>query len=248
MSVSAEPRSSRLKDKKKGEGETMVKELFVQNVILNNDLLYNLGEGSSVVILPQSSSDISVCSKLRVGSQLKVKPKLYLGLCHQEDTIKESRSLVSNRIMSDSNKGVKHLKGYYSVKETFASLCENDRLPSLRGHSDVQHTLTSQTWNIDTERDAAAQGDSLSNQRLFSCATCGILNFACVAIVQPSEAAARNLMSADCSFFNDWTIGSGESNEDVPLACRDANTYKLNASSGKLYMAHWQFFICCFFQ
>ncbi|XP_052732870.1 lysine-specific demethylase REF6 isoform X2 [Vigna angularis] len=74
-SISAEPRSSRLKDKKKGEGETVIKELFVQDVLQNNDLLHILGKGSAVVLLPRSSVDISVCAKLRVGSQQSINPR-----------------------------------------------------------------------------------------------------------------------------------------------------------------------------
>ncbi|KAK9278197.1 hypothetical protein L1049_027758 [Liquidambar formosana] len=230
MSKSSEPRSSRLKDKKKGEGETMVKEFFVDNVIQNNDLLHILGKGSSVVILPQSSSDISVCSNLRVGSQLKVKPRLSVGLCGQEEAIKASKSVVSDDIMLDRNQGVKKLKGFYSVKEKFASLCERNRLPSLGRNDDA--CTTSQTRNMNTERDRTAQGDGLADQRLFSCVTCGILNFACVAIIQPREAAARYLMSADCSFLNDWIVGSGVTSDGLTVACGDANTSELNSSSG----------------
>lgn len=187
MGNSAGPRSSRLKDKKKGEGETVVKELFVQNVVQNNELLHILGKGSSIVLLPRSSLDISVCSKLRVGSQ-----------------------------------GIGQVKNFLPVKGKFGSFYE--RFDSSN----------SKTLNTDSERGSTAQVDGLSDQRLFSCVTCGILSFACVAIVQPREPASRYLMSADCSFFNDWVVGSGISGDGFTVANGDAITSDQNTRTGRI--------------
>ncbi|XP_010550712.1 PREDICTED: lysine-specific demethylase REF6 [Tarenaya hassleriana] len=198
-SLTTKPRSSRLKDKKKSEGERLTKELFVQNVIKNNKLLHSLGRGSLVVLLPRSSSDISVCSDLRVGSQLRT---------NQEKTLQVFRDDVKPEELGSSygmigfNNDTKLDKGTVSVKEKFTSLCERNRnFPSWGNNT--QGTL------IDARRERGDRAEGLSDQRLFSCVTCGILSFDCVAIVQPREAAARYLMSADCSFFNDWTVGSG---------------------------------------
>lgn len=185
MGNSAGPRSSRLKDKKKGEGETVVKELFVQNVVQNNELLHILGKGSSIVLLPRSSSDISVCSKLRVGSQ-----------------------------------GIGQVKNFLPVKGKFGSFYE--RFDSSN----------SKTLNTDSERGSTAQVDGLSDQRLFSCVTCGILSFACVAIVQPRDAASRYLMTADCSFLNDWAVGSGITGNGFTVANGDAITSDQNIYPG----------------
>lgn len=185
MGNSAGPRSSRLKDKKKGEGETVVKELFVQNVVQNNELLHILGKGSSIVLLPRSSSDISVCSKLRVGSQ-----------------------------------GIGQVKNFLPVKGKFGSFYE--RFDSSN----------SKTLNTDSERGSTAQVDGLSDQRLFSCVTCGILSFACVAIVQPRDAASRYLMTADCSFLNDWAVGSGITGNGFAVANGDAITSDQNIYPG----------------
>lgn len=185
MGNGAGPRSSRLKDKKKGEGETVVKELFVQNVVQNNELLHILGKGSSIVLLPRSSSDISVCSKLRVGSQ-----------------------------------GIGQVKNFLPVKGKFGSFYE--RFDSSN----------SKTLNTDSERGSTAQVDGLSDQRLFSCVTCGILSFACVAIVQPRDAASRYLMTADCSFLNDWAVGSGITGNGFTVANGDAITSDQNIYPG----------------
>ncbi|XP_008239384.1 PREDICTED: lysine-specific demethylase REF6 [Prunus mume] len=227
--ICAEPRSSRLKDKRKGEGEAVVKELFVQNVIQNNDLLHVLGKGSSIVLLPQSSSDLSFCSKLRVGSHLRVNPGFANGLYDQREEMKPSGS-DSDGLMIDRQQGIKQVKGGYSVKGKLASLSESNRLPSLSGNNDA-HALNSKRLNMSIERESNVEGEGLSDQRLFSCVTCGILSFACVAIIQPTEAAARYLMSADRSFFSDW-VGSGLAGEVFQVANEDPITSKNDPCTG----------------
>ncbi|KAI9108765.1 hypothetical protein K1719_020070 [Acacia pycnantha] len=224
--ISAEPRSSRLRDKRKSEGETVIKELFVQDVLQNNDLLHGLGKGSAIVLLPRSSSDISVCSKLRVGSQqLKVNPEYSLRECSSEG-MNSSKGFVSDDLVFSRTTQVKG----FSVKEKFASLCERNRVSSL---SVNDNTCSSSSVPVqrDTERETS-QGDGLSDQRLFSCVTCGILSFACVAIVQPKEPAARYLMSADCSFFNDWVVGSGVSINKYTHVHGDATTSEKSTFAG----------------
>ncbi|ESQ45713.1 hypothetical protein EUTSA_v10010068mg [Eutrema salsugineum] len=193
-SIHTKPRSSRLKDKKRSEGEKLTKELFVQNIIHNNELLRSLGKRSPVALLPQSSSDVSVCSDLRVGSHLRT---------NQERPIQlKSEDFSSDSIMAGLSNGFKDV---VSVKEKFTSLCERNRNYLASRENETQGTLT----DAERKNDRAV---GLSDQRLFSCVTCGILCFDCVAIVQPKEAAARYLMSADCSFFNDWTATSGSAN------------------------------------
>ncbi|KAJ4896871.1 Lysine-specific demethylase REF6 [Raphanus sativus] len=183
-SIHAKPRSSRLKDKKRSEGEKLCKELFAQNIIHNNELLFSLGKGSPVALLPQSSSDVSVCSDLRIGSHLSA---------NQEKPI-QPKSEVD---LSPGSNTV-GLKETVSVKEKFTSLCG--------GRNINQETVP------EAERKENDGAVGLSDQRLFSCVTCGIICFDCVAIVQPKEAAARYLSSADCSFFSDWTVSSGLAN------------------------------------
>jgi hypothetical protein len=222
VNIIAKPRSSRLKDKQKGEGEMLVKEQFVKNMIQNNDLLHILGKGSSVVLLPRSSSDISVCSNLRVGSQLRDNPTL--GLSSQKDFMKSSKSSGSDDILMDENQEINQVKGFFSVKAKFASLCERNRFSTINGNE------CTQSMNMSTERGSPIHGDKLSDQRLFSCVTCGILSFDCLAIIQPKEAASRYLMSADCSFFNDWVVGSGVTRDVFTVAGGIANIPEQNSS------------------
>ncbi|KAJ4973109.1 hypothetical protein NE237_006283 [Protea cynaroides] len=232
MSVATEPRSSRLKDKKRGEGETMVKEIFVHDVIENNGLLSVLLEkGSSCVIVPHNSSDISVCLNLRVGSQMR--PRLSLGLSSPEEALEASKTLPSNDVRLDRRARLRHLSGFCSVKDKPATFCDNNRFPSSRGSADMD-TSTSEMQNADTEKSSTSQGDGWLDQGLFSCVMCGILSFACVAVIQPKEAASRYLMAADCSFFNDWIVGSGGINERCTVSNSDANTSEMKYCSGRM--------------
>lgn len=231
MSISAEPRSSRLKDKRKGEGETVVKELFVQNVLQNNDLLHVLGKGSPIVLLPRSSSDNSVCSNFRVGSRLKLNTSFPLASCNSREETISSRSLISDDLMIDRKQEVDQVKGFYPVKGKLASLCEGSWVPSLRGNKSTCPS-NSKMPSLHIEGKSFVDTDSLSDQRLFSCVTCGILSFACVAIVQPKDPAARYLMSADCSFFNDWVVNAGAASNVFPVSSGDQRTSRQNTYTG----------------
>ncbi|XP_062116062.1 lysine-specific demethylase REF6 [Humulus lupulus] len=226
VSISSEPRSSRLKDKKKGEGETVVKELFVQDVLKNNDILRVLGKGSPIVLLPRTSSDISVCSKLRVGSHLRLNTNVSLSPSISREEIKTSRSLISDDLTIDRKQEVDQEKVFYSVKGKLASLCEGSWVPS-RGNKRTS-TSNFKTPIKNVEEKSNVDSDRLSEQRLFSCVTCGILSFACVAIVQPRDPAARYLMTADCSFFNDWVVNAGVASNVFPISSVDQTASKQN--------------------
>ncbi|GMJ13702.1 relative of early flowering 6, Jumonji domain-containing protein 12, ETHYLENE INSENSITIVE 6 [Hibiscus trionum] len=223
-SISAKPKSSRLRSKKKSEGETLVKELFVQSLIQNNDLLHTLGKGSSVVLLPKSS-DISLCSDLRAASRFRINPRMSLGLCNYKEV--EKSSIASNEIMLGRNEEIKRVKGLYSVEEKNVSMYEGNR-GSPFSRTDYLYRLSSQNLNTSMEGETAVQGDVLSDQRLFTCVTCGILCFACVAILQPTEQAAGYLMSADCYSFSDWTVGSGVTHDRFTAAEGDAVSSEQN--------------------
>ncbi|KAE8688953.1 Lysine-specific demethylase REF6 [Hibiscus syriacus] len=233
MSISAKPKSSRLKDKKKSEGENLVKELFVQDIIQNNKLLHILRKGSSVVLLPKSSSDISLCSDLRVASKLRINPRMSLGLCNYKGTVKSSNDVGSDETMLAGNEEIKGIKGFYSVKGKLESIYEGNRDSSFSGN-DYSYRLPSQTLCTIMERDGAIRDGALPDQKLFSCVTCGILCFACVAVLQPTDQAARYLISADCSFFSDWTFGSGESRDGFNAAHGDAITSEQNPCTNRM--------------
>ncbi|KAK8488955.1 hypothetical protein V6N13_060925 [Hibiscus sabdariffa] len=231
--ISAKPKSSRLKDKTKSEGETLVKELFVQNLMQNNELLHILGKGSSLVLLPKSPTDASLCSKLRAASQLRINPRMSPDLCRYKETMKSFEALASDERMLCGNEEIKRIKGFHSVKGKNVSMHEVNQDSSFRG-TDYLCRLASHTLNTNIERESADPGDTLLDQRLFTCVTCGILCFACIAVLQPTEQAARYLMSADCSFFNDWTVGSGVTHDRFAAAHGDAITLEQNPSTRRM--------------
>lgn len=100
-----EPRSSRLKEKKKGEGGQLVKKLFVQNVIQDNELLNCLlNDGSSCIILPLNAHDGPVLSALRSRSQLIPKSKLSDGLCSNGETLEASARCTQDSHNAEGDK------------------------------------------------------------------------------------------------------------------------------------------------
>ncbi|XP_042479657.1 lysine-specific demethylase JMJ705 [Macadamia integrifolia] len=232
-SVATEPRSSRLKYKKRGEGETMVKELFVRNVTENNGLLNILLEkGSSCVLFPHNSSKISVPANLRVASQMKLRPRLSHGLSSPEEAMEASKMLPSNDVRLDRRARLRDLSGFCAVKEKPASVYDQNGFPSSCG-SDL-YTSIPEMQNADTEEGSTSQGDGLFDQGLFSCVTCGILSFSCVAIIQPKDTASRYLMTTDCSFLNDWVVGPGGTSERCTVSNSDANRSEMNSCSGRI--------------
>lgn len=185
-----------------------MKELFVQDVIQNNDLFHILGKGSPIILLPRISFEKLGSSTSRIGSELKVNPRPSFGLRSLQGKMKTTESLISDGgvVLDGKQQGVKQFTGFNLMKGKFSSLSAGNRVSLFGGSHD-----TSQYTNSDR---GTAQYDRLPDRGLFSCVTCGILCFAGVAIIQPREAAARYLMSADCSYFNDWVVGSGVTTND----------------------------------
>ncbi|XP_020599580.1 lysine-specific demethylase JMJ705-like [Phalaenopsis equestris] len=215
-----EPRSSRLKDKLQGEGELMVKKTFVQSVAETNELLSCLLEkGSSCIVLPQNTSDSPLSSNSLVRSKVKLKPRLSLGLCSREEALKASRALPCDDVMQERNTGMKHLSGFGSLKGNSVAVYHRKKHSAASNNKSVTTEAASsmlELQNLKEEKDSNLEGDGLLDQGLLSCVTCGILSFACVAVVEPREAASRYLTSSGCSSLFDQSFGSGEIN-DVAL-------------------------------
>ncbi|CAA0838680.1 Lysine-specific demethylase REF6 [Striga hermonthica] len=169
--VAAEPRSSRLKDKRKGEGDMLVKELFIHDMSQNNHLLCTLGKGSPVVLLPEDSLSRSISSGKPAVNQLTAKSRLFPSLYGQDLHLKHS----VNRTSGEEQKVGPETK----------------------------------------------KGDSQCEQGLFSCVTCGILCFACVAIVRPMDVAACYLMSADCTVLSNWEASDSDHVKEANATHRD---------------------------
>ncbi|KAK4395774.1 Lysine-specific demethylase REF6 [Sesamum angolense] len=209
-SIAMEPRSSRLKDRKKGEGEMLIKELFLQDMMQNNDMLHILGKGSSIVLLPQNSLSHAIYSNTSSGFQSTAKSRLFPSLCSPDLELKTASYDAGYEFLLDRKQGIKQPRGHAVNRKSISSLCSSSEVPSMAPQ-------------IDSEIKRASQHE----QGLFSCVTCGILCFACAAIVQPTEAAAHYLMSADCSKFSYW--GTGDDGHNHIIHAKSPNT---NLGSG----------------
>ncbi|KAK4436906.1 Lysine-specific demethylase REF6 [Sesamum alatum] len=110
--------------------------------------------------------------------------------CSPDLELKTASYNARDEFLLDRKQGIKQPRGHAVNRKSVSSLCSSSEVPSMAPYAE----------QIDSEIKRASQHE----QGLFSCVTCGILCFACAAIVQPTEAAGHYLMSADCSKFNYW--------------------------------------------
>uniref|UniRef100_A0A7N0UW97 Lysine-specific demethylase REF6 n=1 Tax=Kalanchoe fedtschenkoi TaxID=63787 RepID=A0A7N0UW97_KALFE len=214
-SINHGPRSSRLKDKRKSEGETVVKELFIQDVLQNNDQLYLLAQGSCVVTLPESASGFSISLQSSNRSLIDEKSSLTTGFCSQKEETSASKGVISCGFgRQKSRKSLKNNVNF-SVGGNLCSVSERSK-PTLNSGESYPSSHTSNRW--------------VTDQRVFSCVACGILCFPCIAIIQPSEAAKKYIMSADHSVFHDGIIPSGTTSDGLAVTGKD-NINDMNFSS-----------------
>ncbi|GAB2213354.1 hypothetical protein Drorol1_Dr00021386 [Drosera rotundifolia] len=223
------PRSSRLKDRKKGEGETLVKQLFLEDVVQNNDLLHILGKDSTVVLLPLNSPEKFSGSNSCIGS--KCNPKQLSFSCSEED-VKVPGHKAPKEMNLEGNHCGKQLKAFYSVKAKFSSVSQGSELHLTNDGDDDGCTLPFEMRNCGSKVEGNAAGAGLSKRALFSCVKCGIWPFSCAAIVQPTDATARYFMSADADSFDDRIASSGLSYEGMIVT--DLDRKEPDSNSGFL--------------
>nr|CAD1820031.1 unnamed protein product [Ananas comosus var. bracteatus] len=118
--------------------------------------------------------------------------------------------------------------GFCSARESSTSVSLE-----MKPYSVKCSKFGAESQNLVSKNDGALQGDGLLDQGLLSCVTCGILSFACVAVVQPREAAVRYLMSSDCGFLNDQSAGSGGTSEVDNISKWRSLDYHMVSGSGK---------------
>lgn len=212
----------------------IIKELFVQNVKENNELLnILLEEGSSCVLLPRDSLDISFCSNSRLGSQLMVKARPSLGIYNHQEAMEASGNSLCEDAMLDRSTRFKHSNG----------LCQGKGISPVKYcqyASDYLYASTSDSHNLESEKKGTSQVDGLLDHGLFPCVTCGILSFACVAIIQPREAAARYLMSTDCNFFGDQSVVLGATSDQPHEVDYITNNSSLDTFPGRLQLLSFE--------
>ncbi|KAG6413005.1 hypothetical protein SASPL_125702 [Salvia splendens] len=216
-SIAVEPRSSRLRDRKRGEGETLIKEQFFQDMIQNNDMLRSLGQGSSVLLLPQNALSYSFRSKTVVGFQPTTKSKLFPSLCSPDLELRNTGFSSHDESTLERSQSPKQARSSVANKRTFSSLF-GINIPSPAPDAEQQYS--------------ASKKASQCQQGLFSCVTCGILCFACVAIVQPKEVTVQYLMSADYSILQNLGESDNEgANTNLSLGLMHMNSQNNRSAS-----------------
>jgi hypothetical protein len=164
------PRSSRLRDKKKNEGEIMIKETFVGSVIENNNFLSILLDKGPCIVIPEIEFPLPwTVPEVTVNQGL-------------DATICNISKPKSEGMLDDA---CNRRKLYETKFGTFNSTAFCLSTP------DIQSGVSGKS--------RSHQGVGLLDQGRLPCVQCGILSFACVAIVQPKEAAVQYIISRECT-------------------------------------------------
>ncbi|CAM8933784.1 unnamed protein product [Rhodiola kirilowii] len=237
LGIQSEPRSSRLKQKRKAAGETVIKELFVEDVKESNRLLQLLGEGVPVVLQPRNSAVLSIYSKSRIGCLLESRSSAPLGLFNSRGALTSAKNNLADHSFNDSVRS-KPLTSLPAVGKQFGSAFIGN-LCSLPNKIIDTHQLTPNRWDADFENKNAILDAGVADQKLFSCVTCGILCFSCVAIMQPAEGAARYLMSSDCSFFSNSEDAIKMTSEELSNVGRGVNNLDRTDNFGWMGKRAW---------
>lgn len=190
------PRSSRLRDKKKkDEADIIVKEKFVGNVIENNNLLSTLLDKTSCIIVPEIVFPRPFFSKMMVP-EVTVKQSLAAGHCSISRQAVESMSVD---VALDKIIGVDNVSGPQSVTEASFYACNRKLYETKYGEPDTAALglSASEMQNGVTDKHRLHREGGLLDHGRLPCVQCGILSFACVAIIQPKEAAVQFVMSRE---------------------------------------------------
>nr|TKW09175.1 hypothetical protein SEVIR_6G076175v2 [Setaria viridis] len=114
------PKSSRLRDKKKNEGEIMIKETFVGSVIENNNFLSILLDKSSCVIIPEIKFPLP-SFPTSMAPEVTVKQGLIAGTFSISQKKAEDMLAYGNAI--DEIKGVEKMSESQLSSATTSSVC-----------------------------------------------------------------------------------------------------------------------------
>ncbi|KAH9324497.1 hypothetical protein KI387_004675 [Taxus chinensis] len=233
VSLAAEPRSSRLKDRKRNEGEMEVKKFFVNDMIHNNHLLNLLLQKESTCYavlwdsadVPSGSPSLPSCVSMLsypnsrstfIASSLETlksdsEMARDMMICKEEELCAEG-ILEMNRTLSDPMR-VKTSSDRCQQENMLS--CSDDRPMEIHGE---ENSMECQSMGIDLP-----SGDSIDlDTGTLVCAACGLLGFPCMAIIQPSKAAARNLFPTGYKVV-DKHLGTSEvDNSGKDVSCAEA--------------------------
>lgn len=196
----------------------------MQDIVQNRELLHTLGKGSPVVLLPRDFADNSVDKKSYDRYLMKEKSDMSLDLSSADGKMKFFNEVKLDRKQSS--------KGSYSMKKKFPKLSGCIKPPLFGVKNDETCAPEYENESTNTEEKSCTQNDRLPDQGLFSCVTCGVLCYACVAIVKPKEVTAHYLMSAKSSSISDWSTAHKVDSKSLMPSCLNADTAGLTTSLG----------------
>uniref|UniRef100_A0ACD5XP48 Uncharacterized protein n=1 Tax=Avena sativa TaxID=4498 RepID=A0ACD5XP48_AVESA len=191
------PRSSRLRaKKKKDEVDIMVKEKFVGSVIENNNLLSILLDKSSCIIVPEIAFPPASFPTM-MEPDFTLKQSLTGGHC---SIVRHAVENMSVDVALDTSIVVENMSGSQSVTEASFSACNRRKVYETK-YSELDTAAfclsISKVQSGVIDKDRSPWGGGLLDQGRLPCVQCGILSFACVAIIQPREAAVQFVMSGE---------------------------------------------------
>jgi hypothetical protein len=192
----------------------MVKEEFVGSVIENNNLLSILLDKSSCIIVPEIVIPPTSFPTM-IEPDFSVKQSLTGGHC---SIIRQAVENMSVDVALDKRIMVESMSGSQSITEASFSACNRRKVYETKyGELDTAafSLSTSKVQNGVIHKDRSPWGGGLLNQGRLPCVQCGILSFACVAIIQPREAAVQFVMSG----------------EDIPLSAKLGEVSKSDDTS-----------------
>eukprot|EP01018_Ginkgo_biloba_P032023 Gb_15928 [translate_table: standard] len=245
MSLATEPRSSRLKDRKRGEGETIVKKFFVNDVIENNHLLsILLKKGSSCSAVLWNSANFSCgfpSSPLCFSTMCNTKSSTAFRVNSLEVSTLPSVTAVNNSMPECLNKGMR-TESFSKIKKESISVSTGFDFVLVDNFQ--REKQISSNHGIFSDDDNARGGPSFNRDMPFddmhldsgplACVACGVLGFASMAVIQPCEKAARILLPANHKICHTYcgTSGTGTVRYDT-ASDGAATTANWNSSSGE---------------
>lgn len=174
----------------------MIKETFVGSVIENNNFLSILLDKSSCVIIPEIKFPLP-SFPTSMAPDVTVRQGLIAGTCSISQ--KKAGDMLAYGNTIDEIKGVTKMSESQPSSATTSSACNRKLYETKFGTVNSSALLlNSETKSGVTEKSGSHQGCGLLDQGRLPCVKCGILSYACVAIIQPKEAAVQYVVSQEC--------------------------------------------------
>ncbi|KAG8093395.1 hypothetical protein GUJ93_ZPchr0012g20868 [Zizania palustris] len=187
-------------------------------MVSHYQLLYELAlslrprETNNCHSVPRSSR-LRDKKKNEVESEVAVKQKFRTGLCSISQESVENTAV--DNVAVDKVTEIQNMRGSICACETTLAACSSRKLYETKNGKQDTATFclsTSEMQSRVIDKSTPHPGGGLLDQGRLPCVQCGILSFACVAIIQPREEAVQFIMSRECisSSAKHGEIGSSD--------------------------------------